>query len=210
MTNEPAASEPFTPENHQEQTLISAGIESFFPAGHQEETFIWLTKAATRIAEAATGSLGPVIGKATVLVDRRTLYKIVASALYDIFRYKHFHFSADHTKKSDAVKRAAFFTKWTVRFKPITLLVEDGDLSNDVIDPWLLTLNEHLALQWACQCIAKDHALTLVSLRPKFRNELIYGLNYRDLSSDGLLAIFQMISDTIKSDMSSPHFEIAR
>jgi hypothetical protein len=185
-------------------------IEEFFPAGHQEETFIWFANAATRIAEAATKNLGPASGRAKVVVDRRTLYKVVTSALYDIVRYKHFHFSGDHTKKSDAVKRAAFFTKWIIRFKPITLLTEDEDLSDDVIDTWLLTLNEHLAVQWACQCIAKDHALRLVSLNAKFRSELIYELNYRDLNADGLISIFQMISDTIKSNMSSPHFETAK
>jgi hypothetical protein len=190
-------------------TIASSDFEGLLPDGHVQAAFVGLCNTAVRIASLTAKS--PEIGdKTKIVVDRRTLYKIVVSAYYDIVRYKHFHFSADHTKKSDAVKRAAYFTKWIIRFKPIQVVLEDQAADPDTAEPWLLTINEHLALQWACASIAFEHGLRGVSLTKKFRHDFIYDLQYRDMPVDGLIAIFQMISETIKTDHASPLFDVSR
>ena len=182
-------------------------VDEFFPDNHLQEVFVALSRSTSAICRAAEALAAKSNYKVRLHVDRRILYKTTVSAYYDIARYKQFHFSGDHAKRSDGVKRAAYFTKWITRFRPI-LCVSEDDISDPEIDnPWLMMLNEHLALEWGCLCVANDSGVRGFNLKEKFRNDLLYELHYREMNTDGLLAIFQMLSDTIRSKMKSPLFE---
>ena len=80
--------------------------------------------------------------------DPIVVINIAQSAMDDIWRYKVYHLR-DPDKKSDAVKRAAYFTKWIVRFRPIHVirpLKSSGFLASFKKDNKTLMLNEGFAI----------------------------------------------------------------
>src|SRR5664279_6318659 len=50
--------------------------------------------------------------------DPLVMANVAVSAMDDIWRWKVYHLK-DSNKLSDAIKRAAFFTKWILKLKPI-------------------------------------------------------------------------------------------
>lgn len=184
------------------------GVEELFPENHVQDVFVHFSGCASAILKSAKGYAEKYGYRVALDINRRLLYLTVVSAYYDIARYKTFHFAGDHTKKSDGVKRAAYFTKWTIRFRPIQCVFLDDIADADIESAWVLMLNEHLALEWGSQCLANDGGLPGIRLSGKFRNDLLYTLHYREMNVDGLLSIYQMLSDTIKSKQKSPLFEI--
>ena len=54
-----------------------------------------------------------------VEIDPALLYMMVVATYDDISRYKAYHLSDPATQRSNAVKRAAYATKWILHFDPL-------------------------------------------------------------------------------------------
>lgn len=127
--------------------------------------------------------------------DPLVLINVAQSTMDDIWRYKVYHLR-DPDKRSDAVKRAAYFTKWIVRFRPIYVkrpLTADAFAATfDKKDKTLL-INEAFAVSVALTSIATDVGIPRVTLAPRVHADLLYDLHYRRISEDALIAIYQLI-----------------
>jgi hypothetical protein len=128
--------------------------------------------------------------------DPVILIAVVQSAMEDIYRYKVYHLNNDGAKLSDAIKRAAYFTKWIVRFRPIyhagrTPAIEDfrTAYSNDDI---ALLINEAFALDWAFTTIGTEVGTSKLFPAPEILADLLYDLHYRAMSEDALMEIFSI------------------
>jgi hypothetical protein len=130
-----------------------------------------------------------------------SLYLTVVSTYDDIARYKSYHLADPHRDRSDAIKRAAYLTKWIVRFKPwaiernqtttedVARASQDGaDLINELfaISVAILHLNE---------MSDKDFFLS-----PEKYHEVVYDLVYRTLSDDALMLFYQTLIDLVTPD----------
>jgi hypothetical protein len=132
-----------------------------------------------------------------VSFDPAVLRSAVVSAYDDIARYKNYHQGRPYTEKSDAIKRAAYITKWLLRNRPIYTARPLGpDLVLDEDDGNLL-YNEFFAIGWSFINMAADLPASPSPqglFFPDFdrlRN-LVYVLKYRDISSDALMEIYKM------------------
>ncbi len=184
------------PNNSEEDVLDPAVVErvhhTFFAAAEE------IAAAAKRVAQSQKVDC-------ELYVSPRLVYKTVTSAHFDIARYKLFHLKHPTKEKSGAVKRAAYFTKWIVRFRPILFL----DRSLTDLLPELQFLNEHLAIQWSTTCIAKELGLQGIRLRRKTLSEFLYDLHFREVSTDGLLAFYQIVADLGESQGNNPIVEFS-
>jgi hypothetical protein len=129
----------------------------------------------------------------------------VATAAYDdIDRYKSYHMRNRPGGRSNVVKRAAYFCKWTARFHPIMIRrVGDPPGGEDLG----LLINEALAISWAMELVSQDLGRD-VRLTLKAMDELMYDLRYREIGSDGLLAWFQLVVDLAESKKKNPVVEL--
>ncbi len=140
------------------------------------------------------------------------MMSISQSAMDDIWRWKVYHLeNADDPKRSNAIKRAAFFTKWIVRHRPIyfprpldpKLFAKSFDKNDRT-----LLLNEGFALQLSLRFIATDAArianggqrvdgstVPPIILSSSLHEGLLYDLHYRALNADALMAIYEMIME---------------
>ncbi len=127
--------------------------------------------------------------------DPYVFLNVAQSALDDIWRYKAYHLQ-EPEKLSDAVKRAAYFTKWTVRLRPIYYArVLSGGIPEGPIDrsdPTFL-MNEGFAIQRGLDTIATEIGAAEIHIDPEFRANFIYDLHYRNISEDALLAVYEII-----------------
>jgi hypothetical protein len=133
----------------------------------------------------------------------------VTVATYDdIDRYKSYHLRNTQAKnpKSDAVKRAAYFAKWTSKFRPI-FYTPNGP---PIHDPKSLALlaNETLAAAYAIDLIGEELDKSL-KLSNKAYHDLLYDLHFRDMSDSALLALFQVYWDLASSGKPNPVIEVA-
>ncbi len=128
-----------------------------------------------------------------VLASPKLLYETSLSAYIDIARFKHFHFQDPKNNKSDAVKRAAYFTKWIVRLRPIIVIDQERLEDPPPAEDPLALLNEDLAIQWSALCIAQDHGRKDLFLRTKFHSDFIYYLRMREVTTDGLLMAYEFL-----------------
>lgn len=131
-------------------------------------------------------------------VDPLIVLNVAQSAMDDIWRFKVFHLG-DAEKRSDAVKRAAYFTKWIVRLRPIYYArpwSEDNpsEVLLDKHDP-TLGINEGFGIRRGLDTIAKEIGVDHIILDPDFQANLIYDLRYRNFSEDALLAVYGIIRD---------------
>lgn len=137
----------------------------------------------------------------------KLIYETVISTYYDIARHKAFHFPDPVKNKSDAVKRAAYFAKWILKFRPITVIdhetVDDPPARNEA----LMLLNEHLALEWGLVCIAKEQGLVDLYFTKKVRMDMLYYFHFRELTTDGFLSIFQLVNDLACAGQPNPIIE---
>lgn len=142
-----------------------------------------------------------------IYASPKIIHETFMSAYIDIARYKQFHLEDPKVEKSDAVKRAAYFTKWIVRFRPLLIIDREqvGDSSPDY-DP-LIFLNEDLALQWGLLCIAQDNQLTDLFLRKKVHADFLYYLHFREISADGWLSTYQLLDDIANARNDNPLIE---
>jgi hypothetical protein len=131
----------------------------------------------------------------------------VAVATYDdIDRYKDFHLrNATPGARADAIKRAAYFAKWTVKLRPI-FYYEKGRPKDDPEDMALMA-NEILAAAYAIELIGSELKKHL-KYSDKTLAELLYDLHYRNMTDDALLAIFHMIRDLVVAGGKNPIVEI--
>jgi hypothetical protein len=145
--------------------------------------------------------------KATFHANPKLVYDTVISTYTDIARHKTFHFDNPRDAKSDAVKRAAYFTKWIIRFRPIQVVLKEtlSDPLQENEAP--MFLNEYLAIEWAIGCIAIDAGLSGLKLRNEARTNLLYDLHFRELGEDGLLAVYRVMSDLAKAKLPNPMIE---
>jgi hypothetical protein len=140
-------------------------------------------------------------------VDLLLLKHVAVSAMDDIWRYKVYHLGTKD-KRSDAVKRAAYFTKWLVKLRPIyfhrptraAAFSASFDKEDDTI-----FVNEAFAIHIACVTIATDANLPTLCLSPVFYAEVLYDLHFRNMNDDALLALFQTIKHVaVKTTLTSP------
>lgn len=127
---------------------------------------------------------------ADIYPDPAALLSVHYSAYMDIARYKEYHLAEPTLKKSDAVKRSGYFCKWIIKIRP--LMVKRSSKSDPTKDSCLL-VNEYLALNWMLDNLAQEVGVKRIKLSVKAQFELLYDLQYRELTADGLLAIAQLI-----------------
>ncbi|TGY88225.1 hypothetical protein E5163_10360 [Marinicauda algicola] len=134
--------------------------------------------------------------------DPLIMLNVVHSTLDDIWRYKVFHLK-NPSKKSNCVKRSAYFTKWIVRFKPLYFAHRPLSSNNfketfNAKDSSLL-INEAFAIHYSLSTIRAE----VVREEPVGRlmptaialASFIYDLRYRLMSEDALMAIYQIYYD---------------
>jgi hypothetical protein len=137
----------------------------------------------------------------------KIIHETFMSAYIDIARYKQFHLDDPKVEKSDAVKRAAYFTKWIVRLRPLLIIDREQTEDPSPVDDPLVFLNEDLALQWGLLCIAQDNRLTDLFLRKKVHADFLYYLHFREISADGWLSTFQLVDDVADARNDNPLIE---
>lgn len=182
-------------------------LAPFFEANHVPEVHQYFSAFIEELVGEARLDARKAHYNATFHINRKLVYDIVISTYIDIARHKEFHFDNPRTKKSDAVKRAAYFTKWIVRFRPIQILLKESVSDPNTENDAPVLLNELLAMEWGICCIAQDAGLSDLMLKRKSRTNLLYDLHFRDLNVDGLLAMYQLISDIAKTGQENPVLE---
>jgi len=133
----------------------------------------------------------------------------VSVATYDdIDRYKAYHLRNARPgggARSDSVKRAAYFTKWTAKLRPISF---DPSAARPDPNDMALMANEILAASYALELIGSELNKHL-RYSDKTYAELLYDLHYRDMTDGALSAWFQLIWDLAKSGQKNPVLEFA-
>ena len=132
--------------------------------------------------------------------DHLVMANVAKSAMDDIWRYKAYH-QRNRDKKSNAVKRAAYFTKWITRLRPIYFNRPGPDEGQgfDHQDTSLL-LNEGFALHFSFTTIAGELKRESLFPEPEFMVDLMYDLRYRGLSGNALMTVFEMIYSAAEGD----------
>ena len=134
--------------------------------------------------------------------DHLVMLNVAQSAMDDIWRYKNYHLR-DPNKRSDAVKRTAYFTKWITRFRPIyfarVLSEDDIEKAFDKKDTSLMA-NEVFAIHISLTTLATEVPVEEIHLEPEFFANFLYDLHYRNLSEDALLAIYELIRGAVKNE----------
>lgn len=182
-------------------------IEEFFEANHVPEVHHRFTEFIEELVGEARLDARRARYKAAFHINPKLVYDTVISTYIDIARHKQFHFEDPKSTKSDAVKRAAYFSKWITRFRPIQVVSRETLSDPPQENEALLLLNELLAIEWSVCCIAADAKLPDLKLKRKTRVNLLYDLHFRELNVDGLLAVYQMISDLAKAKQPNPVVE---
>jgi hypothetical protein len=132
----------------------------------------------------------------TLNLNVARLYLTVISTYDDITRYKFYHLSNPYEERSDAIKRAAYLTKWlTTRFKPWNVMregpIEDmAAISQDGTD----LVNEFFAVSIAVANL-NLHSHKDFFLEDAKHYELIYDLVYRNLTDDALMLFYKTLVD---------------
>lgn len=129
--------------------------------------------------------------------DLLVMKNVAVSAMDDIWRYKVYHL-ASPDKRSDAVKRAAYFTKWLIKLRPIYYMrpyrLAEFKRSFDKEDSTLY-LNELFAVFVSLQTIATDVRVEKLALSSDFLSRTYYDFHFRSMTDDLLLSLYQTIKD---------------
>ncbi len=160
-----------------------------------EDRFVHLFKVAEVFRERFKANFGLELE-----LDPRLLYIATISAYDDIERYKAYHLAKPYSDRSDAVKRAAYLTKWISKLAPFQTSFDTETLrkqiSQDEMDvdarPALASIlfSIMVAMVHISIVCKKDVWLTADA---EFR--LAYDLLYRRVNEDALLATYQKIVD---------------
>jgi hypothetical protein len=136
--------------------------------------------------------------------DEIVALNIATAAYDDIDRYKSYHLRNRPGLRSNVVKRASYFCKWTARFRPIMFKrIGDPPAGEDMG----LLINETLATAWAMELISEDLGRN-VRLSLKSMDELLYDLHYREVGNDALLGWFQLVVDLAEANKANPIVEL--
>lgn len=127
-------------------------------------------------------------------VDDATIYDVLMSTYYDIERFKVYHQKDPFNQKSDSVKRAAYYTKWLARLRPIQVRRPRGYKPVEA-DEWAFA-NERFAIEWAFANLSFEFGSRLPLPTEDFMFDLLYYLHFRSLADDALLQLFQIVYDT--------------
>jgi hypothetical protein len=131
--------------------------------------------------------------------DPVIMMSVSASAMDDIWRWKLYHLRASGgTVLSDAVKRATFFTKWIVKFRPIYFVnrsVVAGDFvsSFDKGDSTLL-INEHFAIHVSLATLAIKAGKPNIILQAETMAAFLYDPHYRNINADALMIWYRLLA----------------
>ncbi|OHC75491.1 MAG: hypothetical protein A3G18_09570 [Rhodospirillales bacterium RIFCSPLOWO2_12_FULL_58_28] len=133
-------------------------------------------------------------------IDPLVMLSVAQSAMDDIWRYKSYHLR-DPDKRSNAIKRAAYLTKWITRFRPIyvarILSANNLGATFDKKDTTLL-VNEGFAIHISLTTLATSINVEEIHLEPDFFADFLYDLHYRSYSEDALLAMYDVIRNFAK------------
>jgi hypothetical protein len=129
----------------------------------------------------------------------------VAIATYDdIDRYKSYHLrnrvSGLSSQRSDVVKRAAYFTKWITKLRPLMFIRKTSAYPSPDLG---LLANESFAIEFAVSLISAELKKD-ISLTDKMVADLLYDLHHRHLGDDALLSLFQVVVDVAKERIANP------
>jgi hypothetical protein len=166
--------------------------DPLFTSEQIEGRFLDLWDLADRFSRAYFEKAG-----VSLELDESCLYLIVISTYDDIARYKFYHLSNPYEERSDAVKRAAYLTKWITRFKPWQIVRpdrngQDGQKASD--DTYLV--NEIFAVSVAVANL-NMHCNRDFFLSIEKEYELVYDLMYRTLSDDALMLLYKTFVDHV-------------
>ena len=131
--------------------------------------------------------------------DPLVLLNVAQSALDDIWRFKAYHLGSKY-KRSDAIKRAAYFTKWIIRFRPIYFKRIISEINPaDAIDneDTSLLINEQFALFISLNTISTSVGVKMIELDPYFTTRFLYDLHYRYITADALLNIYEIVKEAV-------------
>jgi hypothetical protein len=157
-----------------------------FKEAHLDGRFQDVYLACERFVEAVNARAPLKIG-----FDPAILYVVVVSTYHDIARYKLYHLDDPLNELSDAVKRAAYFTKWLVRLRPISGVRGREGKSSFHDDDAIVLMNEGFAIAWALANLSADFYQKQMRLTDEKWSDMLYELVFRDISADALLSLYQ-------------------
>jgi hypothetical protein len=176
-----------------EITITPNKPSSIFSAEEIENRFVNLFTTAQTFKAKFLSEFGGGIE-----IDPRLLYLATVSAYIDIERYKAYHLEKPYKNRSDAVKRAAYLTKWISRFSPIQSKFDLASLTpEEMLEQERLNTKPALAsiifaIQISMTHISND-CKKRTWLSPEATFDLAYDLLYRKVNEDSLLATYQKV-----------------
>lgn len=167
-------------------TLVQDARHELLKRAHvqAEDRYVGLCEAADNFLQ----TMGEKYG-ITPKVNPSVMYDVCVSTYHDIWRYKFFHQDDPLNDWSNAVKRAAYFTKWIMKLRPIFV---DG--STALADSKVHLANEFFAIHWSLALLRDETQKQILLTKEKF-GEFTYLLHFRDLSTDGLIQNYQLLKD---------------
>lgn len=123
-------------------------------------------------------------------IDPRKVYLSTISAYDDIERYKLYHLQKPYSDRSDAVKRAAYLTKWIARVSPFQTHFDE--VEDDPRDVRAALVNHFFAIAVALSHLSVECNKKLV-LHKQVEEDIIYDLLFRRFDEDALLARFNKL-----------------
>jgi hypothetical protein len=166
-----------------------------FPESKLKENYAVFCAYAEKIAEIARQKYPHM----SPTVDLVVALNVVQSAYDDIKRYKMYHLEDFQKNKSDAAKRAAYFTKWILKLRPIMVNHDRSYLAAaEKTKDRSLFLNEFLAISWGLDNLAAEQGIQGIRLRRRALANILYDFHFREINGDGLIALFLLLSDLAK------------
>lgn len=132
----------------------------------------------------------------TAEIDPSKLYLVVVATYDDIARYKLYHLVNPSQKRASAIKRAAYATKWIMRFNPI-IFPANGHLTGlNKTEDYDTLANAMFAIHFSQTCLRKFTGKFFTIDREKSYT-LMYDLLYRSISSDSLILFYETLCDIV-------------
>jgi hypothetical protein len=117
---------------------------------------------------------------------------VLVSTYDDIARYKNYHFENPILQKSDAIKRAAFYTRWITHFRPF-YVSRSKTSSGRTIDrkDSTVIVNEEFSIGWALANLSVDLKKKKLNVSLEEWESMLYDLKFRTLSAESLMHIYE-------------------
>ena len=133
-----------------------------------------------------------------VEIDPALLYMVVVGTYDDISRYKAYHLSDPAHQRSNAIKRAAYATKWIMHFDPL-IFPAMGHMSGEKKHSHDALANAMFSIHFSLANL-QQYTGVKFDLSKKLQYDLMYDLVFRQLNSDSLILIYDMIADTAQKN----------